>query len=101
MMTCDVLPVVMFSFSQQFFQRLNIIISRCYSGTDGENSAEKDCLRADKDEKKTSASASRRFGQQISLSSVFIVFYILYPGFVFFWKIYYKEYWHHSQAFCF
>ena len=50
-------------------------MTRCYSGSDGENSAEKDCLRAEHEKEAAAAIAQkgrRGFGQQISLSSVFI-----------------------------
>ena len=51
-------------------------MTRCYSGSDGEKSAEKDCLRAEHEKEAAAAIAQkgrRGFGQQqITLSSVFI-----------------------------
>ena len=63
------------SFQRFCGRQHNYEVTRCYSGSDGENSAEKDCLRAEHEKEAAAAIAQkgrRRFGQQITLSSVFI-----------------------------
>ena len=76
-----------------------MLIRRCYSGSDGK-SVEKDCLRAEGEKAaKSEQKGSRRSGQKITLSSVFIAFdtSIFSPHFV----LCCKEYLSHFKALCF
>ena len=59
---------------QRFCARQDNYPARCYSGSDGK-SVEKDCLRAEGEKAaKSEQKGSRRSGQKITLSSVFIAF---------------------------
>ena len=55
---------------------ITILLIRCYSGSEG-NFEIKDCLRADHEKAKESVKAEKgRFGQHITLSSVFFPFLV-------------------------
>ena len=84
---------------QRFCGRQDNYLARCYSGSDGK-SVEKDCLRAEGEKAaKSEQKGSRRSGQKITLSSVFIAFdnSIFSPHFV----LCCKEYLSHFKALCF